>query len=1721
MLKLFSKRRVVFLTLFTLAVLLFFVPFGAHASVGEIFVLGFGSLVQLAVEFLGKILIAVIDMLVQVAQYNDFGDSTAVNIGWVITRDLANMLFIVALIVISFGTILQWEQYRYNRLLGKLVLTVVLVNFSKAISLLLIDFSQVIMMTFVNAFRDVAAGNLTTGFGIRALLAYAESSTSVDINLTSTVLVYALAVILILIALVVTITLVVILLRRIISLWIIIILSPLAFISSIMPGGVGSYNSGWWKRLGQEMFVGPALAFFLWLSFSIIFLTSGQGAQETATVVEVDAGGGTVLESNTDVQATVSQIGSTQNLFNFVAVIVLLIHSMTIAQQAGGFAGKFASRASGWIDQGGSKIVKGIGGAPKKLADFTGATGVAKRAGFTLADKGLHGLESSKLLRSKGLGWTGFANRFGAARGRLNKRRLTQEDKDARDMQFVSSDVLMSMANGSATTETSRARKKAATELLMGRGDGDDITAKGHRDYQKYIGYQERAEKQPDGTYKLKRNAVDQGAYVKYKSWLKENPHRWLDKDVQEERTEPVKRAAIGKMRSDVEKLREKGWIDLDTDALDPELSSPLTRRIIYDTFQRQRNKERLLQKMSLKNQVRLDSENKNFKGVPTATPEQYNRMSEAEQEEYDKITGGVGAGAGKAKTRLDRERERRQRLHLSENTDNLQDMISYAEALKKGTITDPSQFLKPLHRILGVEERRKNGETVDDIISSLKEYKKDSARMLDDEYKAALAVTLRPKGDSRFEREKAARAQLGIAEKSDNVDAMYAYAQARRDKRVRSGKEFTADYSRIRPVDDRLAKGESIDDIVASLELYRASSEKMSDTEYVNLIEAEQSQAKARKLEAQKLEDEQAQLAKINAARAARSEKPLTLEEARQLDQQEKSRTRGPRIIPPKTDQTGAEGADDTSSPDKGKKSPLAGGEFETGEAPELIAGRDVLARLADEKKRAAAQGRASSARFIADFDKLGLDPTKAGMNLTGEEKRRTSQELQKMFRQQLEQAGGLDAATIEDRVQEFGKAIDEAENLVIANSRQKGYTLGHVLRHENAHAEVDKLSDAEKEEMFGILDPAEQQRILDEIGQKWQTGTMPDKEKRAQAIEEYLTEGLANYGRSDAVGSELDSDLALAMKRKGVKFRAYANIEQGAPQAEASVPLDVYTKSLSRYEQFTTSPTLRDEDYDRYFADDIKQGALLDSSKMRAKAVRDGQTVRLQGVRADQAKALSDAQKEEEAEKKSNAELSTKAVSDFQLRRMNWMAQKKAQAKTALQSGTGWIQKELSEFIDDKKLAWYEGTGVKTLMDGTRAGLQKLQEKRKQFFEKRRTDRTNEPLRQSRDVVDEYSEKTSSIHMEQLRKQRVDAEQKHNDASGILTQLKDEERRIQRDIANYNKQATSVAQTGNLDQAREFAAQAREGQNNLGQVQQTIKSTEQTVAQTQKGLDKAQEAERAAMGRLFASTDKLSKQFDTITASLSEDGLKNLGSLASQELEDLNVQSLESAWLGDMESAKRNQEKANGFDIAKKRIESTMQSRTNPVEKIPASTVTSQPVSRETLEADSRRQETLVRNLQTKINERLSEIQPTLPKEMQVEDLMNPNPLVKKNISEKGVLDTVRKEMQQLYDTFRSEQKTLRDIHETLQRQIHLDKERAHETGQAIERGIRSADRETRKVNQAERQERQKQPNRTDQSRARENKDSRKQGPSQASKSASRPVVEPQEPQDPNLTA
>ena len=105
-----------------------------------------------------------------VAEYNNFTQEAGVSAGWEALRDLSNMFFILILLVIALATILKIQSYGYRQLLKKLLIVAVLINFSKTIVGIAIDFSQVIMLTFVSVIKNIAAGNVMTALGLQNIL---------------------------------------------------------------------------------------------------------------------------------------------------------------------------------------------------------------------------------------------------------------------------------------------------------------------------------------------------------------------------------------------------------------------------------------------------------------------------------------------------------------------------------------------------------------------------------------------------------------------------------------------------------------------------------------------------------------------------------------------------------------------------------------------------------------------------------------------------------------------------------------------------------------------------------------------------------------------------------------------------------------------------------------------------------------------------------------------------------------------------------------------------------------------------------------------------------------------------------------------------------------------------------------------------------------------------------------------------------------------------------------------------------------------------------------------------------------------------------------------------------------------------------------------------------------------------------------------------------------
>ena len=350
-----------------------------------------GGLAQGIASILGWILVKLMAVLIQVAQYNNFIKSAAIVNGWVIARDISNMFFVVILLIIAFATILRIENYSYKKWLPKLILMAILINFSKTICGLLIDLSQVVMLTFVNAFKDVAAGSLVDMLGITG---WQSLNGIKEVGGWTVASAYVLSVIYLVITLITITAMVGMLVMRIVMIWVYVVLSPFAYLTAAFPGGA-KFSSEWWSEFTKNLITGPVLAFFIWLSFTSLVSFSDKGNDVVGDFKD------TSQDITCDIGADGECVYGTSDLMiKFIIAIAMLLGGMKVAQEIGGSAASFA----GSIASKGNKLAIGAAAGAGLLA-WKGAKGSAGWANDKfLQEKGIVDLNLKRV-------WTGLQAR--------------------------------------------------------------------------------------------------------------------------------------------------------------------------------------------------------------------------------------------------------------------------------------------------------------------------------------------------------------------------------------------------------------------------------------------------------------------------------------------------------------------------------------------------------------------------------------------------------------------------------------------------------------------------------------------------------------------------------------------------------------------------------------------------------------------------------------------------------------------------------------------------------------------------------------------------------------------------------------------------------------------------------------------------------------------------------------------------------------------------------------------------------------------------------------------------------------------------------------------------------------------------------------------------------------------------------------------------------------
>lgn len=285
----------------------------------------------------------------------------AINTAWSTLRDVANMGFIFVLLYASIQLILGIGKDT-RKLIVNIIIIAILINFSLFFTKVVIDASNILAVTFYNAMVPGGTAGTPGQFlnaGLSNALMQPLDLQSIwkmagTIDGKNLVTIGVLGSIVSLIAAFVFFAIAMMFVIRYVVLIFVLILSPIAFVSWIIPGGFGGIWNKWKDALLNQAFFAPVYMLLTWITISIFQSLPGLPGSTVAGTAPPTSTLGTVLSGTMTTTATGGQTmqysqDSMGLLFNFVVVIVFLIATLMISKSMANKAGPMASKATGML----------------------------------------------------------------------------------------------------------------------------------------------------------------------------------------------------------------------------------------------------------------------------------------------------------------------------------------------------------------------------------------------------------------------------------------------------------------------------------------------------------------------------------------------------------------------------------------------------------------------------------------------------------------------------------------------------------------------------------------------------------------------------------------------------------------------------------------------------------------------------------------------------------------------------------------------------------------------------------------------------------------------------------------------------------------------------------------------------------------------------------------------------------------------------------------------------------------------------------------------------------------------------------------------------------------------------------------------------------------------------------------------------------------------------
>ncbi len=194
--------------------------------------------------------------------------------GFNISLAVANLGFVLALILVAFATILNMEGYGMRQTLRNLIIAAVLVNFSLTIAGVILDFTGVLGEFFMSQIADPNKNSLATVLADVFLINTLQKPPSVSsissvggaleniLNLAVSLIFTAIFTFL---GVVVMLAVGVLYFGRYLIISVLLVLMPLAWLFWVLPGLGGKFHE-WWSAFLKWAFFLPASSFFFYIT---------------------------------------------------------------------------------------------------------------------------------------------------------------------------------------------------------------------------------------------------------------------------------------------------------------------------------------------------------------------------------------------------------------------------------------------------------------------------------------------------------------------------------------------------------------------------------------------------------------------------------------------------------------------------------------------------------------------------------------------------------------------------------------------------------------------------------------------------------------------------------------------------------------------------------------------------------------------------------------------------------------------------------------------------------------------------------------------------------------------------------------------------------------------------------------------------------------------------------------------------------------------------------------------------------------------------------------------------------------------------------------------------------------------------------------------------------------------------------------------------------------